>query len=246
MADENVQPPQEAAVSGQSGHYRHVKRGQKRADTLIDGSAHRVRDWMLRVKRFAGDTEHSLNELAYPWNAQLRAALESVEGTRVEGYRAEHFESRRDDSTDNSIEAVGLQYANRIKAISVAGEPVWYPKVSSEGPISTAAGYNGSAYAVNRPQGDRDWSLTLVVTHPTIEGGPTPDEQGQIWLDHWSPSRSGWALSERHTATSLVLTITGNGQVGQKTTIDMTARSSIAPSRLKLTITVTNPQPAAE
>ena len=110
--------------------------------------------------------------------------------------------------------------------------------MASAGPISEAAGYAGGTYEVSRPQAASDWSLVLVVSHPTIEGGPVPSEQGAIWLDSWGGS-SYWSITERPTATSLVLTLTGNRQIGQKEAIELIARSDIAPSKLTLNITIT-------
>ena len=230
------------AVAGQS-HYRHTKRGQRAADVLVDAAAHRVRDWWLRTKRYAGVSDHALNDLAYPQNAQLRSAMEHLEKARINAYRAIHLESRKDTSTENSIRAEGQRQAALIEAIGVKGAPVWYGSDSTK-TVSTVGGYVGGTHSLERPISPHQWTGTIVVTNPTVEG-MTVEHMGGIWLDYVSHVQP-WEVSERSTPTSLILTVTGYGRVGDSVTLDMIARNNIGPSRLKLTITVTNPQPAAE
>ena len=225
----------DAAVSGQS-HYRHVKPGQEAAERLVETAGHNVREWILRARRHPGASDNDLNILAYPQNAEVRTALETLERKRIDAYRTLHLKAREAGADTNTLDAEARKLVADLKTVGVEGAPEWYVSGSNQA-ISTERGYAGGTYAVDRPGADSDWSLVLVVTNPTVEG-LTTEAIGRVWLDHVT-HHTDWAVRDRMTATSVVLTVTGWGHQGDKKVFDLIARNNIAPSRLTLTVTVT-------
>ena len=216
--------------------HHHIVLGQDAAERKVNDACHRVRDYFLRIRRHHRETQHRLNDSAIPHNDSLRATLIRIDKQRIASYRAIHLESRKTGVTSSTIERFGSSEANKINLIACDNVPVWYLG-SSLTVISDVKSYSGGTYSIERPQSaGRTWSKQIVVTNPP-GSSLTHHEMGQVWIDYIT-DHSQWQIDDTNRSTSVLLTITGNGNLGDVRTFEIIARNDIGPSRLQVTVRV--------